>query len=520
MEYGVVMELTGLQKQRSLYEPELPLCLQGRGIEVEYGEGTSVEDISDAQSVHKSFPFTFGQPLIQFKSSKLNTSKSSALAAFRIGVLFCGRQSPGGHNVISGLYDAIKSHNRQSTLLGFCDGIEGLFTQKVIELSEDIVSSYRNQGGYDMLGRSKDQIRTFDQVKSTIKTCQELKLDGLVFLGGVTSNSDAARIAETLTAAKCPTKVVGVPVTIFGDLKNQFVEANVGFDTVCKVNSQLISNVCLDALSAGKYYHFIRVMGKKASHIALECALQSHANMVVLGEEVAASKLTLLDITKRICDAVQARAEQDKYHGVILLPEGLIESIPEVNALLKEIHGLCNDGVPVDEVLSQLTPWSYALFNFLPTSIQKQLLLPPESDGSAQLSQIETEKLFAYLVEKEMNKRLGSAKHSGKKFNSVCHFFGYQARGSLPSKFDCDYAYALGHVAYHLLAVGANGYMATISNLKYSISDWCCGGTPFTAMMTANGWSPEGNSNVKLICKLTRQSQIDIVDDPLRSVTH
>ncbi|KAF8379080.1 hypothetical protein HHK36_028508 [Tetracentron sinense] len=308
-----------------------------------------------------------------------------------------------------------------------------------------------------MLGRTKDQIRTNEQVKAALDACQELKLDGLVIVGGVTSNTDGAQLAETFAEAKCQTKVVGVPVTLYGDLKNQFVEADVGFDTICKVNSQLISNICTDALSAEK---------------------------VILSEEISSSKLTLFDITKRICDAVQARAEEGKYHGVILLPEGLIESIPEVHALLQEIHALHKNGVSVDKISAQLSPWASAMFKFLPPFIKKQLLLSPESDDSAQLSQIETEKLLAQLVEIEMNTRSKNGTYKGKKFNSICHFFGYQARGSLPSKFDCDYAYVLGHVSYHLLAAGVNGYMATITNLKNPVSEWCCGGAPLTAMMT------------------------------------
>ncbi|XP_068634982.1 pyrophosphate--fructose 6-phosphate 1-phosphotransferase subunit alpha-like [Aristolochia californica] len=486
MEYGVVRELSGLQKSRSLYVPELPGCLQ-INVRVELGEEATVPDPSDAQPVSRSFPLTYRQPLIHFSNVKgLDSHGRKEATAMRVGVVFCGRQSPGGHNIICGLYDAMKSHNSKSTLIGFCGGTEGLFSQKSIEITEDMVSTYRNQGGYDMLGRTKDQIRTTEQVKNALATCQALKLDGLVIVGGVTSNTDAAQLAETFEKAKCQTKVIGVPVTLYGDLKNQFVEANVGFDTICKVNSQLISNICTDALSAEKYYYFIRVMGRRASHVVLECTLQSHPNMVILSEEVAASKLTLFDLTKRICDAVEARAETDKYHGVILLPEGLIENIPEVHALLQEIHNLFKKGVSADNISTQLSPWASALYQFLPPFIRKQLVLTPESDDSAQLSQIETEKLLAQLVETEMNTRTKNGRYNGKKFNSICHFFGYQARGSLPSKFDCDYGYALGHVSYHLIAAGFNGYMATVTNLKEPISEWRCGGAPLTAMMTVN----------------------------------
>ncbi|TKY69143.1 Pyrophosphate--fructose 6-phosphate 1-phosphotransferase subunit alpha [Spatholobus suberectus] len=492
-DYGIPRELSDLQKIRSLYQPELPPCLQGTTVRVEFGDATTTADPTDALTISRAFPHTYGHPLAHFLRATAKVPDAQIITEhppMRVGVVFCGRQSPGGHNVIWGLHNALKIHNHDSVLLGFLGGSEGLFAQKTLEITDSILSTYKNQGGYDLLGRTKDQIRTTEQVNAALAACNNLKLDGLVIIGGVTSNTDAAQLAETFAVAKCPTKVVGVPVTLNGDLKNQFVETNVGFDTICKVNSQLISNVCTDALSAEKYYYFIRLMGRKASHVALECTLQSHPNMVILGEEVAASKLTLFEITKQITDAVQARAEQDKYHGVILLPEGLIESIPEVYALLKEIHGLLRQSVAVDKISSQLSPWASALFEFMPPFIRRQLLLYPESDDSAQLSQIETEKLLAYLVEAEINKRLKEGTYKGKKFNAICHFFGYQARGSLPSKFDCDYAFVLGHICYHILAAGLNGYMATVTNLKNPVNKWRCGAAPIAAMMTVKRWSP------------------------------
>ncbi|KAI3465496.1 hypothetical protein Pfo_022159 [Paulownia fortunei] len=486
-DYGIARELSDLQKLRSQYLPELPPCLQGTTVRVEFGDVTTAADPSGAHTISRSFPHTYGQPIAHFLRATAKVPGAQIITehpAVRVGVVFCGRQSPGGHNVIWGLLDALKVHNPKSTLLGFLGGSEGLFAQKTLEITDDILATYKNQGGYDLLGRTKDQIRTTEQVNAALNACTALKLDALVIIGGVTSNTDASQLAETFAERKCPTKVVGIPVTLNGDLKNQFVEANVGFDTICKVNSQLISNVCTDALSAEKYYYFIRLMGRKASHVALECTLQSHPNMVILAEEVAASKLTLFDITKQICDAVQTRGEQDKYHGVILLPEGLIESIPEVYALLQEIHKLLREGVSADNISAQLSPWASALFEFLPPFIRKQLLLHPESDDSAQLSQIETEKLLAHLVEAEMNKRLKEGTYKGKKFNAICHFFGYQARGSLPSKFDCDYAYVLGHIGYHIIAAGLNGYMATVNNLKNPVNKWRCGAAPITAMLT------------------------------------
>uniref|UniRef100_A0A0E0K4D3 Pyrophosphate--fructose 6-phosphate 1-phosphotransferase subunit alpha n=2 Tax=Oryza punctata TaxID=4537 RepID=A0A0E0K4D3_ORYPU len=449
--------LSAEKKKRALYQPELPPCLQGTTVRVEYGDAAIAADPAGAHVISHAFPHTYGQPLAHFLRKTANVPDATVISehpVVRVGVVFCGRQSPGGHNVIWGLHEAIKAHNPNSKLIGFLGGSDGLLAQRTLEITNEVLSSYKNQGGYDMLGRTKDQIRTTEQVNGAMASCQALKLDALVIIGGVTSNTDAAQLAETFAEAKCATKVVGVPVTLNGDLKNQFVETTVGFDTICKVNSQLISNVCTDALSAEKYYYFIRMMGRKASHVALECALQSHPNMVILGEEVAASKLTIFDITKQICDAVQARAEKDKYHGVVLIPEGLVESIPELYALLQEIHGLHSKGVSMENISSQLSPWASALFEFLPPFIRKQLLLHPESDDSAQLSQIETEKLLAQLVENEMNRRM-----------------------------------VLGHVCYHILAAGLNGYMATVTNLKSPANKWRCGAAPISSMMTVKRWS-------------------------------
>ncbi|KAL6008460.1 hypothetical protein ACLOJK_033971 [Asimina triloba] len=404
------MELSTLQKSRCLYVTELPPCLQGSGVRVELGEATSAADPSDAQAVSQLFPLTFGQPLIHFlnppkEAANLHPTKDMPLV--RVGILFSGRQTPGGHNVVCGLYDAIKSHNPQSTLLGFCvdsalvktGGTEGLFAKKTIELTEDVVASYRNQGilsnllisivflaavfiicglcsGYNLLGRTKDQIRTTEHVKAALETCQALTLDALVIVGGIISNTDAAQLAESFAKAKSKTKVVGVPVTLYGDLKNEFVETNVGFDTICKVNAQLISNLCTDALSAEK---------------------------AILGEEVSSSMLTLFDLTKRICDAVQARAEQDDWPDT--WANVSIRLHDKSHGDIYEIRGLQKKGVAEDKISSQLTPWASALFEFLPPFIKKELLLAPESDDSPQLSQIETEKLLAQLVETEMDKR-------------------------------------------------------------------------------------------------------------------
>nr|CAB3480754.1 unnamed protein product [Digitaria exilis]CAB3504653.1 unnamed protein product [Digitaria exilis] len=470
-DFGAPKELAGgLQQRRALYQPRLPPCLQGPTVRAEYGDATTTIDPSCAHVVAQAFPNTYGQPLVSFVGpADAEAAAVEERAPIRMGVVFSGRQSPGGHNVVWGLHDAIKAYNPKSVLYGFVGGTEGLFSNKTLEITDDVLASYKNQGGFDLLGRSIDQIRTTKQVNYAMTTCRSLNLDGLVIIGGVTSNSDAAQLAETLIQNNCQTKVVGVPVSLNGDLKNQFVETTVGFDTVCKVNSQLVSNVCLDAISAGKYYYFVRLMGRKASHVAFECALQSHPNMLILGEEVALSKLTLMEIINKICDGVQARAELGKYHGVLLIPEGLIESIPEMYALIQEINILHNNNVPVAEMPSQLSPWAAALFQFLPPFIRRE---------------IDTEQLLAHLVETEMIKRTKEGRYKGRKFSSVCHFFGYQARGSIPSNFDCDYAYALGRISLHMIAAGLTGYMATVANLKDPVDKWRCAAAPLTAMMS------------------------------------
>nr|CAB3453069.1 unnamed protein product [Digitaria exilis]CAB3456748.1 unnamed protein product [Digitaria exilis] len=369
---GSPRELTGLQRRRALYQPELPPCLQGPRVRVEFGDSTTSIDPKCADIVAQAFPHTFGQKLVHFLEPWTTVPDAHVIEEhppIRVGVLFSGRQSPGGHNVIWGAYAALKAQNPHNVLLGFVGGTEGLFAKKTLEITDDVLSSYKNQGGFDLLGRTVDQIRTTEQVNAAISTCCDLSLDGLIIIGGVTSNSDAAQLAETFTKHNC------VPVTLSGDLKNQFVETTVGFDTVCKVNSQLIGNVCLDAVSAGKYYYFVRLMGGKASHVAFECALQSHPNMVILGEEVALSKLTLMEITNKICDGVEARAAQGKYHGVLLIPEGLIESIPEMYALIQEINNLHSNNVPEDDIPSQLSPWAAAMFKFLPPFISREAMM-------------------------------------------------------------------------------------------------------------------------------------------------
>eukprot|EP00475_Leptophrys_vorax_P039867 TRINITY_DN7290_c0_g1_i1.p1 TRINITY_DN7290_c0_g1~~TRINITY_DN7290_c0_g1_i1.p1 ORF type:complete len:633 (+),score=42.67 TRINITY_DN7290_c0_g1_i1:166-2064(+) len=484
-------DMSDLQKLRLEYKPRLPPVLESKTVNVVAGFETAPSEASDRLAVLRAFPKTSGQPLFSITSTPVAgrcpgaQARAKATGPLKVGVVFSGRQSPGGHTIISGLYDALKAQDAGSSLVGFVDGCKGILHNKVVEITPELLGAFRNQGGYDMLGRSADQIQSDEQRAAAKATVAALKLDGLVMIGGTGTATDAAYLAEYFAAQSVATRVVAVPCTIDCDLKNPFVEVSVGFDTACKVYSQLISNICTDALSAEKYYYFIRLMGRKASHIALESSLQSQANMVILGEQVAASKMTLFDITNKICDAISERsAAKGKHHGVILIPEGLIEHIPEIASLIDEINGLVKDGVPAASISSRLSPWSAALFNFMPPFIRSEFVEHREDDGSLRFAQIETEKLMAHLVEKEMARRSKAGVYKGKKFNAISYFFGYQARGSLPSNFDCDYANALGHTAAHLIAAGANGYMTTVNGLKNDVNRWALGGVPITALLS------------------------------------
>lgn len=495
---GMENDMGTLQMVRSSFVPQIPPALEGGRVKLLRGDTTSASHSSDEAEIKKSFQFTYGQPLVQVVSQNFvddGNEENIGSTVTRVGVVFgMEAESPGAHNVIAGIFDALKAHNNKSILFGFVGGTEGLCSQNTLVVTDDMLRAYRNQGGCDLLGKSSKKILDFQQIEEARSSCITLKLDGLVFVGGCGANTDAARLAEYFKSRKCQTTVVGVPVTLEGDLKNEFVETDVGFDTVCKFSSQIIGNICLDALSAGKYYFFVRLMGKESSHVALECSFQSHPNMVILGEEVATSNMTLSQVTNRICDAVQVRAEKGKYHGVIVLSEGVIEDIVDIQILIQEIKGLLKEGTSTQKIPSLLSPWAAALLKSLPLFIQKQLLEEMETEGFDYLSNIETEKLLAKLVEEELGKRKEAGTYTAKKLDSVCHFLGHQSRGSLPSNFDCNYAFTLGQLAFFLVMHELNGYMATVTNLSHPVSKWRCGAVPFTAMMTLGKRSKDCNA--------------------------
>lgn len=439
--------LAPLHQARLQFRPTLPRLLRDlHTVVIEAGEAAGANELREL------FPNTFGQPSLRLTPGTHRDGREPK----RVGVVLSGGQAAGGHNVIAGLFDGLIHLNPKSSLIGFVGGPSGIVDNQSIEITSDLLAHYRNLGGFDIIGSGRTKIESSEQLAASLKTVQDLKLDGVVVIGGDDSNTNAAVLAEYFRAHNQSTSVIGVPKTIDGDLKNDQIEISFGHDTACRTYSELIGNLMRDALSARKYWHFIRLMGRSASHITLECALQTHPNLTLIGEEVKAKKQTLRDIAAQIAETIEK-----KTYGVILIPEGLIEFIPEVGALIKELN--------VDP--NQLTPPARATFDSLPESIQKQLLIDRDPHGNVQVSRIETEQLLI-----EMVSRLT-------KFSAVHHFFGYEGRSALPSNFDCEYCQALGYVAARLLQAGATGYMVAVQNLSRPAEEWTAGGVPLTSMM-------------------------------------
>ncbi len=410
--------------------------------------------------------------------------KREPSAPLHIGVVLSGGQASGGHNVIAGIYDCLRRLSSGSKLYGFLDGPAGIISGIYRELTSELLDPYRNQGGFDMIGSGRVKIETEEQLSYALAAVQKIPLDGLVIIGGDDSNTNAALLAEYFLQNGCRTKVIGVPKTIDGDLKNPFVATSFGFDTACKVYAEMIGNIARDASSAKKYTHFIKLMGRSASHIALECALTTQANLTLIGEEIAQRKMTLSQIVAQIADLVSARADLGKQYGVILIPEGLIEFIPEIALLIKELNALiaADPHIAPATAAGRLTPPAQKCFEALPPNIQQQLLLHRDPHGNVQVSLIETERLLMELVEKELQRR-EKAGSSKVKFSPVQHFFGYEGRAGFPSNFDCNYCYALGFASTLLIQEGVSGYMACISNLHLPASAWGVGGVPLTSLM-------------------------------------
>lgn len=466
---------SALQIARAAYQPKLPKALKGA---VAIKEGEATQSVADQAEIKKLFPNTYGMPVVTFEKTISLKSKP----AMNVGVILSGGQAPGGHNVISGLFDGLKALNKNNKLYGFLGGPSGLIEHKYIELTSDIIDDYRNTGGFDIIGSGRTKLEKQDQFDSGIEICNQLGIKALVIIGGDDSNTNACVLAEYYLQKQCGIQVIGCPKTIDGDLKNSQIETSFGFDTACKVYSEVIGNIMRDANSAKKYWHFIKVMGRSASHIALECGLQTQPNVCIVSEEVEAKKMTLAQIVNDIADKVAARAARGNNFGVAIIPEGLIEFIPEMNILISELNDLLAKESDVKKAVAQLSAASAAVYDSLPDAIAKQLTLERDPHGNVQVSLIETEKLLIEMVKK----RLVAMKKEGKfdgKFSALGHFFGYEGRCAAPSNFDADYCYSLGYNAAQLIGAGKTGYMSLIKNTTKPSDEWVAAGVPITMMM-------------------------------------
>ena len=482
--------VSALQKARYGYQPKLPAVLadnQPQDIVISFGEPTSA--IADQAELEKLFKNTYGKPEALFQKG----SNPDAEKKLRVGIILSGGQAPGGHNVIAGLYDGIKKGNKDSVVLGFKGGPSGLIDGDYVEITDSFMDEYRNTGGFDMIGSGRTKIETPEQYAASVATAEKLDLDAIVIIGGDDSNTNAALLAERFLELGKKTRVIGVPKTIDGDLKNQQIETSFGFDTACKTYSELIGNIGRDANSAKKYWHFIKLMGRSASHITLECVLKTHVNLALISEEVEAKKQTLSEIVDNIAKMVAARSANGENFGVLLIPEGLIEFIPEMKILIAELNDalaknaeefakIVDNADKLAFVTGLLSPASAAVFSSLPDVMRLQLSMDRDPHGNVQVSQIETEKLLAELVKKRLAEMKKAGEFKGK-FSALTHFFGYEGRCSAPSNFDADYCYALGYNAAAIIGSGATAYMSYVSGLTKPAADWKAGAVPLTAMM-------------------------------------
>lgn len=478
------MTKSPLQIARASYQPKLPASLKGN---VVLKEGAATESVADQAAIKELFPNTYGMPLITLEAGEKKTYPVK-----NVGVILSGGQAPGGHNVISGLYDGLKVLNPANKLYGFLGGPSGLVDHQYIELTKEIVDEYRNTGGFDIIGSGRTKLEEAEQYEKGAEICKKLDICAIVIIGGDDSNTNACVLAEYYAQNKQGIQVIGCPKTIDGDLKNEMIETSFGFDTACKVYSELIGNIQRDANSAKKYWHFIRLMGRSASHIALECALQSHPNICIISEEVEANNLTLNDVVEDIVKAVVARSEAGMNFGTVLIPEGLIEFIPAMKKLISELNDLLahNDdfnALETDDEKRQyvkglLSADSAQVYRDLPKGIARQLTLDRDPHGNVQVSLIETEKLLIEMVAKRLAKLKAEGKYKGK-FSSINHFFGYEGRCAIPSNFDADYTYSLGYTASVLISEDKTGYMSSVRNTTAPAAEWIAGGVPITMMM-------------------------------------
>ena len=484
------MELSPLQIARYQYAPKLPGMLRNGISEISVRSGGATESVADQEKIKALFPNTYGKNEIIFEKGQ-NTSEARKLV---VGVILSGGQAPGGHNVVCGLYDALKATNKENELYGFKGGPSGLLDDDFIVFGDEYINQYRNTGGFDIIGSGRTKLETEEQFEIVVANCKKHGVNALVIIGGDDSNTNAAVLAEYCAAHNTGIQVIGCPKTIDGDLKNEDIECSFGFDTATKTYSEIIGNIQRDANSAKKYWHFIKVMGRSASHVALECALQTQPNICLIGEEVAAKKMSLAQIADYIADSVAARAERGMNFGVAIIPEGIVEFVPEFSVLIAEINELLAGSK--SDAFNALPDWdakyafieagltkeSMAVFALLPLNIQQQLFLERDPHGNVQVSLIESEKLFSALVAENLKARKAAGTYKGK-FSAQHHFLGYEGRCAFPSNFDADYCYSLGYNAAMLIQYGVTGYLSKVSNLQAPAEEWVAGGMPITKMM-------------------------------------
>ncbi len=495
------MDISVLQKERYNYKPKMPRMIRAGVANIRAKEGEKA--LPADERIKALFPNTYGMNEVYFEEAPSTAEKRRQV----VGVILSGGQAPGGHNVIAGLYDALTEANPDNVLLGFKGGPSGLIDDDYITLTGDIIDRYRNTGGFDMIGSGRTKLETEEQFRVVTEVAKKHGMTAIVIIGGDDSNTNAAVLAEYCKAHDTGIQVIGCPKTIDGDLKNDDIEVSFGFDTATKVYSELIGNVARDANSARKYWHFVKLMGRSASHIALECALQTHPNVCLISEEVEKKQLSLSDIADQIAESVVARAALGYNYGMVVIPEGLIEFVPEVKKLIAEInetlakHGKEFSHLPTwDEKLGFLTATlsadSINVFNLLPLDIQQQLLMDRDSHGNVQVSRIETEKLLSSIVDTRLKELKAEGKYSGK-FSPMHHFFGYEGRAAFPSNFDADYCYSLGYTAFLLIANGYTGYLSSVRGLGKSAEEWKAGGMPITKMMNIERRAGEDKPVIK-----------------------
>ena len=506
------MEKSTLQQVRLSYEPKLPQALKGS---VKIKEGEATQSVDNQEQIKALFPNTYGMPIIEFETSDKDISKS-----LNVGVILSGGQAPGGHNVITGIFDTVKRLDPNNKVYGFILGPGGLVDHNYIEITKDFIDEYRNTGGFDMIGSGRTKLEKVEQFEKGYEIIKQLDIKAIVIIGGDDSNTNACVLAEYYAAKNYGVQVIGCPKTIDGDLKNEQIETSFGFDTATKTYSELIGNIERDCNSARKYWHFIKLMGRSASHIALECALQCQPNVCIISEEVKAKNLTLNQIIDNLCNTIAARAANNNNFGVVLIPEGLIEFIPSIGKLIEELNDLLathgNDYKGLDEeaqreyIMAHLSEENKDTFATLPKAVARQLSLDRDPHGNVQVSLIETEKLISDMCEAKLNQMKAEGKYNGK-FAALHHFFGYEGRCATPSNYDADYCYALGTSAAHLIANGKTGYMAIVKNTTKPTDEWIAGGVPITMMMNLE----RRNGEMKPVI---RKALVDLNGKPFKTL--